>query len=105
MAKEKNYYTVIEEGNWADEIDYAGITLMESDVDSATEFKDKLLDGIEKSHGDYPLSANIGSNEEVEVGSRDELSGQIRVVKISKEQLDFLKEIFQYTKFGVRAFT
>jgi hypothetical protein len=24
---------------------------------------------------------------------------------ISKDQLDFLKEIFQYTKFGVRAFT
>lgn len=90
-------------------MDYAAINLIESEEASAYQFKEKLLNGIEANRGKdennpYPITAYIGTNEEVEVSSRDALSGQIRVEMVTEKEFAFLKKLLKTTNFGVNGF-
>lgn len=101
--KEINHYLVIEDTNWADEMDIQGFQLVKSKKD-VKNLKEEILDKIEASGGEdsdvYPLTTYIGSNQELECESRSELSRTIKVKPITPEEYNSIKKVFGTTSFG-----
>jgi hypothetical protein len=65
-------------GNWADEMDLQGYLI--TNKENAKAFKK----GIKKAK--YPLEISVGSNEEIEYNSADEVLDELSFKKITEEE-------------------
>lgn len=101
-----NHYIAIEDSNWADEFDLQGMSLHKSDK-KIREFKKEFFDNIEKERRDdekgiYPISFYFGTNEEVEIESREELEEAITFKTIKEEEYKIIKKVLG-NNFGLSA--
>src|SRR5690349_8465220 len=107
------YFLVTENGDWADEISYQGYQLYKTTggTISAKDFLKGIIDDIEKEHLDeddlleespYPFTKYIGSNEDVEFESRDDIKRDLTIKEISKSEYNTLSKLLGES-YGVTA--
>ncbi len=71
-------------GNWADEMDLQGYTIMDKDKAKA------LQESIE--NAEYPLEISVGTNEQIEYNDAYEILSEITFSKISEKMADKLTQ-------------
>ena len=85
MNETDSYVLVIYKGNWADEIECPGFWI--DTIKDFENWKEEIKDS-------FPWSFNVGSNQEIEYLSLDDLLADIKAKPITKEQMEVIEELF-----------
>jgi len=86
-ANEKNELVLIKwDSNWADEMDIEGFLI--TSKSSADSFKKQLKDY------DSSFEVYVGTNEDIEYGSGEELLKELTFKKITEEEANVIKKFF-----------
>lgn len=83
------HFLVKEDANWADEFDVASFKVIKA------ESKEDVIKKIEKERdSEYPMSFYFGTNEDIEIQSREELEKALEIKQITDEELKVIKKFF-----------